>query len=562
MTNITNKCNMTDSLAASSSRSKRRKGARSVSGCLTCRRRRVKCAVQRTPCDNCQRLTLTCTPSFHMNFKNWTPITGPSSAVDVPISASPEGAIPHDSSSRRKSGVTDAGQGNSAEVEEFPQGVILWLSSGLENGEFDLNHPSQTSTPSSASLGTHPRLNLEEPVLDNWTFQPLSGTITTTHLASPSSNSVIPGFSGGAFDRLEVQDESALASSSSFDFNMLGISTQMPQVYGNWDGEVPFLNGYEINMPKLLTSKSSPWNPYNYMLDSTRGNPDSPLRHGILSWTCSYLSCREQNSEYSGAVYYVSASSAAQNIISELTAEAKPGCLIGGNARRSEKLYMLLSTAFFLSHCDMMLCDYQSLYTRLDSIKELFEQHWHELKPSLSSLDCRLLTWLAYIDIRSSLFGNQKFRRIESSKQQRDLLSILVDLNALPFLRFVAEGRSYLSDCYGESYPKSELEEDLLQEPCHMKCDDVLSIFSTLNAFETWIAEYPRDESVNSVIEELRTAKIQALRANISRIRAVSAQTPKKYKRNSHIINRSVRFSFIRHTQAEKTLSTAQPFTH
>jgi hypothetical protein len=40
-------------------------------------------------------------------------------------------------------------------------------------------------------------------------------------------------------------------------------------------------------------------NPHNYMLKSAQLTPDSLLRHGILSWACSYISCREQHPAYS-----------------------------------------------------------------------------------------------------------------------------------------------------------------------------------------------------------------------------------------------------------------------
>jgi hypothetical protein len=120
-----------------------------------------------------------------------------------------------------------------------------------------------------------------------------------------------------------------------------------------------------------------------------------------------------------------------------------------------------------------------------------------------------------------SLFGNQKYRRAGHLKEQKDLISVLTDLDGPLSLRVVSGGQSYLRACYGNSYPTTELQDDLRQEPCHMKCDDVLSIFSSLNCFETWNEEHPL-ESGDSVLEELRSAKIQGLRANLSRIRAVS----------------------------------------
>ena len=307
----------------------------------------------------------------------------------------------------------------------------------------------------------------------------------------------------------------------SFDLNSIwDIPPQISQVYGNSHGDMPFLSQYESDMPNLLTAKTSPWNPYSYMLDSTRDCPESPLRHGILSWTCCYLSCRDQSPAYAGAAYYMSASNSLKSIMSELGSDV---CLRGVSrktSKTSEKMYMLLSTAYFLSQCDIMLCDYKSLYDRLDSIKELFEEHWSDLYESMSTLDRRLLTWLAYLDLRSSLFGNQKFRRPGRSRQ-KDLISVLNDLDGLSSLRVVSRGQSYLSVCYGDSYPKTELQDDLRQEPCHTKCDDVLAIFSSLNCFETWNDEHPLG-TADSMLEELRSAKIQALRANLSRIRAVS----------------------------------------
>ncbi|EPE10847.1 c6 zinc finger domain containing protein [Ophiostoma piceae UAMH 11346] len=44
---------------------------RSVWGCLTCRRRKVKCLDREMPCSACTRLKLTCVPSFNGNFKLW-----------------------------------------------------------------------------------------------------------------------------------------------------------------------------------------------------------------------------------------------------------------------------------------------------------------------------------------------------------------------------------------------------------------------------------------------------------------------------------------------------------
>jgi hypothetical protein len=312
-----------------------------------------------------------------------------------------------------------------------------------------------------------------------------------------------------------------ISPAASMNLDFLNIPQQMSIVYGNSHGELPLLHRYENHMPNLLTSKNSPWNPYRYMLNSTQDTPDSPLRHGILSWTCSYISYREQNPTYSGAAYYVSASGSISSLLQELTISTGSLVPTRRNEKTAEKLYMLLSTAFFLCQCDMMLCDYSSMQSRLDSIKNLFERHWTHLSPSLGSLESRLLIWLAYLDLRSSLFSKQNRPLVESRQGNHDLLHTLVKLKAFPSLRAYPEGESYLSESFGGNYPRDEIEEDLIQEPCHIKCDDILSVLSSLSAFESWDDAVARHRIGDPMIEELRTSKIEALRANIARIRAV-----------------------------------------
>jgi hypothetical protein len=90
------------------------------------------------------------------------------------------------------------------------------------------------------------------------------------------------------------------------------------------------------------------------------------------------------------------------------------------------------------------------------------------------------LIWLAYLDLRSPLFGAKKFPLITASNNHKDFLNVLVDLDALKSLRAVTNGRSYLSDCFGDSCPQEEVREDLIQEPCHILCDDILSILSKI----------------------------------------------------------------------------------
>ncbi len=70
--------------------------ARTFFGCLTCRKRKVKCDAQQplshSPCKNCSRLDISCIPSFHSNFKN--------SSLDPAIIHSHHVASPRSNASR------------------------------------------------------------------------------------------------------------------------------------------------------------------------------------------------------------------------------------------------------------------------------------------------------------------------------------------------------------------------------------------------------------------------------------------------------------------------------
>jgi hypothetical protein len=263
-----------------------------------------------------------------------------------------------------------------------------------------------------------------------------------------------------------------------------------------------------------LTTKYSPWNPYQYMLNTAKSRPNSPLHHAILSWTSAYLACQSKTSfTCDGAVFYISAADAVRSILAELSSFP-----IVRDTQALEKLYLLLSSAYFLNCADLMLCDFTSFSERTDAIKASIERYWDKLRHILGTLESRLLIWLAHLDLCSSLLTGRR-RQIGGP---RDLVSALSELGAFPQLRSYPAGQSYLSPYFGDSYPQKEIEEDLVQEPCHIKFDEVITILSDINEFAKWDEDHCQMGSDNGMVKELRKAKIQALRANIARVRAVS----------------------------------------
>jgi len=69
-----------------------------------------------------------------------------------------------------------------------------------------------------------------------------------------------------------------------------------------------------------------------------------------------------------------------------------------------------------------------------------------------------------------------------------------------------------LCESYWADYPRRGIEEDLNHEPCHIKCNDIVSVFSNLSGFESWSKAVAGHEIEDLEIEELRIVKVDAVR--------------------------------------------------
>jgi hypothetical protein len=162
--------------------------------------------------------------------------------------------------------------------------VFEWLSQELVNSQFDTATTTRDLTPVNGSLtGGRAAVRGDR----DWLIQHFENSDNT----SSEHNKI----SLQETYNLDTTDSFDFAFSPQFETGFWNVLPQIPLVYGNSHGDLPLLRTYETNMPSLLTSKISPWNPYRYMLDTTKDRPNSPLRHAILGWVCSYLTCREQN---------------------------------------------------------------------------------------------------------------------------------------------------------------------------------------------------------------------------------------------------------------------------
>jgi len=179
---------------------------------------------------------------------------------------------------------------------------------------------------------------------------------------------------------------------------------------------------------------------------------------------------------------------------------------------------MLLAATFFLSHCDIMSCDPARFCERMETLKSLLIGNWGSFQKALTAMSSRLLLWLAYLELRASLWGGHQRDIQPYQAPHKSLLDILEDHAALP--TFYIKSRAYLRECFGNTYPKAELDEDLMQQAGNLKLLDIMSVFSLLVSFEKWNDSLSPENLQSSDIQELRNAKIRLLRAEIARIRA------------------------------------------
>jgi hypothetical protein len=362
---------------------------------------------------------------------------------------------------------------------------------------------------------------------NNSLYGPAGGSIIAS---SPLATSTIDIGYGNIYsiDMESVSPGTRVPSGSTLHFANAGgasnweIPPQIPQVYGD---DIVLIRHYESTMSGLFSVKSPQWNLYTYMLRSPQGTSNSPLRNSILAWTSLHLSRRDDNPLNNGAMYYTNASNAVKDLLKELSSATQATALAFKSTWNAKKLYMVLSTLFFLSQCDFMICDRRAFSERLNALKLVLAQNWETLRGELDRLASRLLIWLAYLDLRASLWGNPSpVGRIGDAQNRVPvLLDMLGDLKALPSLRSISDNQSYLSECFGDNYPSTELREDLIQEPMNALSDDIMCVLSRVKGFETWNDEMIRRGAYkdDAVVRELRTTKVQALRAEIGRIRAV-----------------------------------------
>lgn len=270
-------------------------------------------------------------------------------------------------------------------------------------------------------------------------------------------------------------------------------------------------------VPEWLSTKRSMWSCYHYLINLARAIPDSPLFHGILSWTYAYLFRLGLYSEPSRLTHYITASDSIRHLSSEVSDNST--ALTWFTVNPSEKISQYISTTFFLCQHDLIVGDFESFKSRLHETKRTFFRHW-KAQNIPGPIESRIVIWLAFMELRFLIVEGEKNA---GASQEKDLMAILMDLKAVPTLRGARKVQSYLSECFGNGLPKEENDEDLRKERCREKFDTLSFFLSRVRTFEKWDLETQSRRDGEPLLVELREAKIDALRADLARIQAVGS---------------------------------------
>ncbi|CAG9989210.1 unnamed protein product [Clonostachys byssicola] len=229
------------------------------------------------------------------------------------------------------------------------------------------------------------------------------------------------------------------------------------------DTEPSAIHHFKTYMTSTLSVKNAQWNIFSHFLASSKANTYSPVRSGIIAWAAAHRGLEGQKASNEYLVHYAQASSEMDALTTSLVVK---------NDWRQEQVDTVLATAYFLTHCDLVTGNMSGLVSRLDSIRELIRERRDLMSSGLTGISARLLLWLAYLDLRRSVFLPQGDHAADT------IIGIIGNQGSLH--RLYLRSRLYLKEAFGERYPSLELRDDMIQDPVNMKFAEGMSVFGRI----------------------------------------------------------------------------------
>ncbi|ONH65225.1 Sterol regulatory element-binding protein ECM22 [Cyberlindnera fabianii] len=284
---------------------------------------------------------------------------------------------------------------------------------------------------------------------------------------------------------------------------------------------------YCTHMTRFYSLKDPRWNFYA-VVNEDLAYRFRPLKYAILAWSSLHLSIlkKEENNLDTAQRYY-------QQALKELMAE--------DFATSEIPLDILLVGSFFLCVFDVMASQNQ--------LVSILRHVWTSLRlgalfepsnlPKMSALSYQVITWMIYLDVRSSLFvGNIQFpnyvdvapRRVQNSpakgssatpdqkNDDNDDVQYLLKSNLYEesvIANIFGHSRAVLQSAFGTRYPSSSVKADNAMDRILVLMVKNMLLFATLVRLRNWLSECGNSlefhpETLQSKIDELR-AETQAL---------------------------------------------------
>ncbi|KAL5393490.1 hypothetical protein DPSP01_000306 [Paraphaeosphaeria sporulosa] len=346
-----------------------RRPPRSKNGCLTCRRRKVRCSEQRPRCSHCERLNLEC---------KWRPVHRPGSMQQEVVVSTPETIVSNGAPALDPFGnfSTDAVDQVFDYASFMWDTSDLWQSHNMGSGAYAGNNMNATYQQMDTSMleGMQPLPLLPEP-------SPASNSNQDSGVLEPpvSVRTVEPS--------ILMPEQTSTSHQTAEDRLLLDYFTR-------------------THVPPILSQVETQqkWSTMRQILMGLC-NTSAMVRYAVMAFSELLLRRQERSWLQSTQNHYAKAMSELSKF-EDISTATSPG-----HGRES-----LLATLFFLSYVDILEGRVEAAHKCLKEAHTIFKQRD---KAGFRALEIRLLLWIRLVDARAVSAGGDG---LFLSDQEEDLL--------------------------------------------------------------------------------------------------------------------------------------------
>ncbi|KAK1835826.1 hypothetical protein QBC39DRAFT_339715 [Podospora conica] len=476
---------------------------RTFHGCLTCRKRKVRC-LGGSPCQNCSRMNITCHSSFDTNLR--IRVSTPNGQKTVDAKATPK-REPRTPSSQPKPNTSSLSSINHQFVGQYDghnkpfvpafQPHFSSFSFAQQPATYTSEPPALQITPPSSVPATVANIDslqfngiwsgFDFPALDpelGRDFQPRLGIQHPTTLPSLFDN-FLPG-TPVSHTGYSISDSEGSTSSNncqqtegpkewiprrrkrtgkgapSVDIRNRGSPATAAQ-----PNEAELLNHFR-SQNNLADEQEARWSFNSFVADFIqRCSPRCPMRLAVLAWTArDAASSRGETAEDPTVASWYERST---EQVEELFCFSDPTIELGTVLPVTNAGEVIISASFFLNRYDVLAGDLRSANNRMERMTRWLTEHSGNL--NLSPFACKLLLWGCYLQIRIGIF----------SSEQPYFPTLMDAFNARADCHVILErSHSFHQDMFGHVYPRDRLSEDLERIPVSLHLHETFRLLNNI----------------------------------------------------------------------------------